>query len=88
MSETFMLNMEIPKGYKVEEIPKSVRVALNGDEGMFEYLISKEEDRIQLVSTVKLHKANFLPEDYQSLRDFFGYVVKKHSEQVVLKKQK
>ena len=35
--ETYLLNMEIPAGYKVEELPKSARVMLNEDEGMFEY---------------------------------------------------
>jgi hypothetical protein len=34
-----------------------------------------------------LKKANFKPEDYNSLRDFFAYVVKKQSEQVVFKKK-
>ena len=55
---------------------------------MFEYLIAKNENSIQLRSTVKLNKATFLPDDYQTLRDFFGYIVKKHSEQIVLKKIK
>ncbi|MCW3080568.1 transglutaminase domain-containing protein [Segetibacter sp.] len=88
MNETFVLKMEIPKGYAIEELPKSSRVKFNDDEGMFEYLIAKDENEIQLRSTVKLNKATFLPDDYQSLRDFFGYIVKKHSEQIVLKKIK
>ncbi|HEX8356431.1 MAG TPA: DUF3858 domain-containing protein, partial [Segetibacter sp.] len=86
INESFVLTMEIPKGYKVEESPKSSRVKFNEDEGMFEYLIAKDEKTIQLRSTVKLNKANFYAEDYQSLREFFAYIVKKHSEQIVLKK--
>jgi hypothetical protein len=35
-----------------------------------------------------LNKANFQPEDYNTLRDFFAYVVKKQSEQIVFKKKK
>lgn len=88
MNETFILNMDIPKGYAVEEIPKSTRVKLNENEGMFEYLIAKDENAIQLRSTLKLNKALFEPEDYQTLRDFFAYIVKKHSEQIVFKKIK
>ncbi|MCW3105765.1 MAG: hypothetical protein JWQ09_271 [Segetibacter sp.] len=88
MSENFILKMDIPKGYAIEELPKSSRVKLNEDEGMFEYLVAKDETSIQLRSTIRLNKATFLPEDYQSLRDFFGYIVKKHSEQIVLKKIK
>jgi hypothetical protein len=88
MNENFLFKMDIPKGYAIEELPKSARVKLNEDEGMFEFLVAKDENSIQLRSTVRLNKATFLPEDYQSLRDFFGYIVKKHSEQIVLKKIK
>ncbi|GEO12198.1 transglutaminase domain-containing protein [Segetibacter aerophilus] len=88
LNETFLLNMEIPKGYTIEELPKSSRVKFNEDEGMFEYMVVKDANSIQLRSSVKLNKATFSPDDYQNLRDFFGYIVKKHSEQIVLKKIK
>ena len=86
--ETFVLNMEVPKDYTLEEIPKSAKVSFNDGEGMFEYLIGKDNNKIQLRSRVILKKAYFLPEEYESLRDFIGYVVKKHSEQIVFKKKK
>jgi len=85
--ETYVLNMEIPKGYVAEEIPKSVKVAFNEDEGSFEYLVQKSEDNIQFRARVRLNKATFTPEDYSSLRDFFGFIVKKENEQIVLKKK-
>jgi hypothetical protein len=86
--ETYVLNMEVPEGYKVDEIPKSARVKLNEDEGMFEYIIAQNGTNIQLRSKIVLYKATFQPEDYQILRDFFAFIVKKHSEQIVLKKTK
>jgi hypothetical protein len=87
MDETYVLNMEIPKGYTVEEVPKSVKVAFNEDEGFFEYLIQKSDESVMLRTRVKLNKANFAPEDYESLRAFFAFVVKKQGEQIVLKKK-
>ena len=88
MNETFVFNMEIPKGYTVDELPKSSKVSFNENEGMFEYIIAKTENNIQLRSKVVLKKANFAPDEYNSLRDFFSYIVKKHSEQIVFKKKK
>jgi hypothetical protein len=85
-NETFLLDMEIPKGYTVEEIPKSVRYKLNEDEGMFEYICVKSPGKIQLRSKIVIRKANFLQEDYESLRDFFSFIIKKQSEQFVFKK--
>jgi hypothetical protein len=86
--EVFSLNMEIPTGYKVDEIPKSTRVKLNENEGMFEYIIANDGKRIQLRSKIVLEKANFMPEDYETLRNFYGFIVKKHAEQIVFKKIK
>lgn len=87
-NEVFTLNMEIPKGYKVDELPKSTRVKLNENEGMFEYIISNDGNRIQLRSKIVLEKANFMPDDYETLRNFYGFIVKKHAEQIVFKKIK
>lgn len=88
VNETYIMKMDIPKGYAVEEVPKSSRVLLNEDEGMFEYIIEKDASYIQLRSTIRINKANFSQEDYSTLRDFFGYIVKKNSEQIVFKKIK
>ena len=87
-NNTYSLNMEIPKGYKIDELPKSVRVNFNENEGMFEYIISANGDMIQLLCRLILKKANFLNEDYQSLREFFAFVIKKESEQIVFKRIK
>ncbi|HEX6180744.1 MAG TPA: DUF3858 domain-containing protein, partial [Chitinophagaceae bacterium] len=88
IDEIFVFNMEIPAGYDIDELPKSAKVNLNENEGSFEYLISKSGNSILLRSRIKLNKANYLSEDYEGLRSFFDYVVKKHSEQIVFKKKK
>jgi hypothetical protein len=88
MDENYILSLDVPEGYAVEEIPKSARVSLNNDEGSFEYLMSREGDNIQFRTRIKLDKANFGPEDYGTLRDFFASVVKKENEQIVFKKKK
>ncbi len=88
ISENYVLTMAVPKGYKVDEVPKSARVRLNESDGMFEYLISATDDKIMLNCRIDIKKANFPAEDYQSLREFFGYITKKQGEQIVLKKIK
>jgi hypothetical protein len=85
--DLYLLNLEIPEGYEVEELPKSARVALNGDDGSFEYLIARQENFIQLRCRIKLNKANFSADDYANLRDFYAFVVKKENEQIILKKK-
>jgi len=88
MDETYSLMMDIPAGYVVDELPKSVKVLYNTDEGFFEYLMIKNAGQIQFRTRIRLMKATYKPEDYSTLRDFFGYIVKKQGEQIVFKKKK
>lgn len=87
IDETYVLSLEIPAGYQVEELPKSAKVQLSDANGFFEYLIVKSDQTINLRSRIKLNRAIFLPEEYNDLRELFSYVVKKHAEPIVLKKK-
>jgi hypothetical protein len=84
----YVLSMEIPKGYELEELPKSARVAFNNTEGIFEYLVQHDENGIQLRTHLRLDRAFYAPDEYGTLRDFYTYVVKKEAEQIVFKKKK
>ena len=80
--------MQIPKGYEVEEQPKSERFKLNNDDGYFEYLVENKNGRIQIRSRIFFNKANFPIENYEALREFYSLIIKKQNEQIVLKKVK
>lgn len=87
IDELFVLNMEIPRGYAIDELPRSAKVAFNGDEGFYEYIIQKDENGLQLRSRIKLKRAIYRAEEYDALRDFFAFIVKKQAEQVVFRKK-
>ena len=89
MDETYTLQMEVPQGYIVDELPKSMVLKLNEQEdGLFEYRLSHYGESISMRCRLVFKKANFLPEEYELLREFFSMVVKKQSEQIVFKKKK
>jgi hypothetical protein len=89
MDETFNLQLEVPQGYVVDELPKSLVVKLNEQEdGMFEYRISQSGDNISLRSRVRFKRSFFMPDEYEILREFFNLIVKKQAEQIVFKKKK
>lgn len=87
MEETYVFYIDVPEGYVIDEVPKSARVILNDSEGSFEYLISKTDTQVSLRSKLSINKTVFMPEEYESLKNFFDYVVKKHAEQIVFKKK-
>jgi hypothetical protein len=71
----------------VDEVPKSERINYNETEASFEYIINKSDTEIGLRVALKFNKAVFQNDDYATLRDFFGHIVKKHAEQIVFKKK-
>ena len=87
--ETYIFSMAVPDGYMVDELPKSTVVKLNQEgDGVFQYLISESGGTISLRSRITFKRAFFLPEEYETLREFFNLIVKKQNEQIVLKKKK
>jgi hypothetical protein len=88
VDHNYVLNMQIPAGYEVEELPKSTIVKFNEDEGLFQYVIEKTDTAIQFRSRIRLNKTYFAPDEYESLRGFYDMIVKKQGEQIVLKKKK
>jgi hypothetical protein len=88
IDESYLLNMEIPAGYQVDELPKSVKVAFNETEGSFEYLIQKVNNNIQMRVRLKFNTSFFPTDEYTDLRNFYAFVVKKESEQIVFSKIK
>lgn len=87
--ETYVFNMFVPQGYVVDELPKSVIVKLNeSGDGQFEYIFSESNGTISMRSRIQLKRAYYQPAEYDLLREFFNLVVKKQSEQIVLKKKK
>lgn len=85
--EVYSLHLQIPEGYVVDELPKSERVHLNDTDGMFEYIISKSADALILRTFIKINKTIFMNDEYEDLKGFFDYIVKKHKEQIVFKKK-
>jgi len=87
--ELVVLRMDVPAGYEVDELPKSLRVNFD-EEGrsFFEYLIENRDGVISFRSRIKLIRTYYMPEEYEILREFFSLIVNKHNEQIVFKKKK
>jgi Transglutaminase-like superfamily len=89
VDEMVAININLPENYTVDEIPKSISLKLNEEgDGTFEYRISHSGNMISLRSKIVLKRTYYMPEEYELLREFFNIIVKKHSEQIVLKKKK
>jgi uncharacterized protein DUF3857 len=86
MSERIILNLTLPPGYVVEEMPESVRMSLPDKGASFQFQLSHKGNQVQMISTLKINKLRYEPEEYAGLRNFFSLVAEKFGEQLVLKK--
>jgi len=87
--ETYILSVQVPTGYAVDEMPQPMVVKLNEqDDGLFEYRISESGGTISLRSRIRFNRSVYAPEEYELLREFFNLIVSKQSEQIVFKKKK
>ena len=86
IDNAYVLTMEIPKGYAVEQLPKPQRIMLSDSAGLFEYNISSDEHSISLRILLQLKKAVFPLDEYGGLRDFFSMISGKEKEPIIFKK--
>ena len=83
----YYMNFIIPDGYKVEELPKSLKTKWKDESLKYEYLVSNADNKIQLVSKFTLNRPIFAPQEYKELRSFYAQIISKQEEQIVLKKK-
>jgi hypothetical protein len=86
INDQYVLNLKIPKGYKIEEMPKSVNYNFPPDDAKFQYLIAAQGDNVNLIVRVAIKKMLFSIENYEFLKKFFDDIAAKLDEQIVLKK--
>jgi hypothetical protein len=84
--ENYLINITIPTGWVVEQLPRQATVALPDKAGSFKCLFKVDAGIIQIISTFKINKKMFLPDEYDQLKEFFRLMVAKQAEQIVLKK--
>lgn len=87
IKDQYILNLTIPEGFAIEELPESVNMKTEGGGARFQFMVSQNGNKIQLISKVMVTKLRYEPTEYDTIKNFFDLVVEKHGEQIVLKKK-
>jgi hypothetical protein len=83
----YVLDLALPQGYQLEELPQAGRVNLPENAGKMSFNCSKSPSGgVQIILKMNIAKTEFTPEQYGALRQFFEIVVEKMQAQLVLKK--
>ncbi|MBP0903094.1 DUF3857 domain-containing protein [Mariniflexile gromovii] len=85
-STKYLINIDLPEGYKVESAPTPVVLALPDNLGSFKYNLLASDTKIQLVIDVEINQSIISPIYYDALKAYFSSLVEKEAEQIVLTK--
>lgn len=86
MKDRYIINIDLPEGYKVESMPENTVLNLGENEGSFRYLISQVGNKLQLSVEFAINKSFISAEDYGNLKKFYELLIAKENEKVVLSK--
>ena len=89
LAHRYVLNLTIPEGYAVEQMPEQVSLSLPENGGKFTFLVSKlagTTRTFQINSTIQINQVHFEPDEYAAIKKFFDLIIEKQQEQLVLKK--
>ena len=89
LAHRYVLNLTIPEGYAVEQMPEQVSLSLPENGGKFTFLVSKlagTTRTFQFNSTIQINQVHFEPDEYTAIKKFFDLIIEKQQEQLVLKK--
>jgi len=84
--EYYLLGLEIPPGYELVQTPHPIRVLMPNNAGEFTFNVLVDESIIHVSSTIFIEKTHYLPEEYEEIKTFFDYIIRKHEEDLILRR--
>jgi len=84
--EKFNVNIEIPKGYTVESVPKGVKLQTKENIVSFVFNAAISNNAIQIAMVKESNKQLVSSGYYADLKAFFQQMIDKQNEKIVLKK--
>lgn len=85
-TESIIMNIQVPDGWQVDEVPESVLYRLPEQSGEFRRIIRVNGNMISFNYRFQIGKTRFMPDEYVHLKEFYDQIVEKLSQNIVLKK--
>lgn len=82
----YYAKINLPEDYAVESVPEEISIILPGRAAEYIYSAKVVGNLISVRSQLKINQTIFTAEHYAELKNFYDLVVKKQSEQIVLKR--
>lgn len=87
LETTFMLTLEYPDTFNVEDLPKSTALALPQGGGRYLCNINNTSNKLSLTSVLNITRSVYSPAEYHALKELFNRIVSTEQSQIVLKRK-
>jgi len=81
------MQITLPDGYQVVEMPESERVIIRGYGGDFNYIVQQDGNKLNLISKIQLRQLKYLPENYIDIKEFFERIADKLQQPIRLQRK-
>lgn len=86
IKERYNLSLKLPAGWKLDEVPVSVQMALPEQQGKIVFSARQVDQTVNATLLLELKKIEFTPEEYKALHDFIIKYFECQQQMLVLKK--
>ncbi|NJK82772.1 MAG: DUF3858 domain-containing protein [Saprospiraceae bacterium] len=83
----YALQLTIPEGYEIEQLPENTNIELPGKGGSFRLSTTLLDDKIQFVTSLDIKRLQYKPTEYELLRDCYTTMTAAFDDMIVLKKK-
>ena len=78
--------LQIPDGYQIETLPKSINLTTGENIAFFKSMMSSTNNTIQISIILTINSTIIASDYYDALKDFYKQMIDKQNEKIVLKK--
>ncbi len=85
--DKYTISIEFPEGYTIESKPENVAYSLPENLGSYKFIVILKENKIQVLSELKMNLPIIAPTYYKALKEFYKKMIGKQLEKIVLVKE-
>lgn len=86
-SRTFVINIDLPEGYRLEENIRSLSASLPDNGGSVRIMANVSNGRLTVSAKININKVFFTADEYPQLKEFFDLIAQKCNEMIVISKE-
>jgi hypothetical protein len=83
----YYLNLEIPEGYKISQLPKDIAIGLPNKNGSFFLNAVKENNTIKINVRMTIKNKSFSADEYFALKEFYKQIIIAESSYIIIEKK-